>query len=187
MEKLKFGNIRRNLLEKAEGHVLEIGSGTGVNFSYYDQADQVMAIEADPMMREKSMEKAKKVNVPIEVIIADGERLPFADDQFDTVVATLVFCTIADPDRALQEVRRVCKRNGRVLFFEHVRVDRSLLGRIQDLATPVWKRLFDGCHLNRHTLQRVQQAGFNITKIEKHFMNIFYVAETRNHKGREFT
>lgn len=182
MERSGFGKIRRNLLQKAEGHVLEIGSGTGINFTYYEQAEKVVAIEPEPLMREQSIAKAKKSQVPIEIISAHGEELPFPDHSFDTVIGTLVLCTIPEPERALKEIRRVCKQGGQVLFFEHVRSDHSIGGRLQDWLTPAWKRMCDGCHLNRDTLQLIKQAGFKVTRIEKHYKKIFLVIETLNLK-----
>lgn len=182
LEKIGFRNIRKELLLKAEGQVLEIGSGTGFNFSYYKKANKVVAIEPEPLMREQSITSAKNATVPIEVISARGEKLPFADHSFDTVVGTLVLCTIPDPEKALKEIQRVCKPNGQVLFFEHVRVDNRILGSVQDWMTPLWKRLCDGCHLNRNTLQMIEHSGFQITKIKKHYKQIFLVIEALNKK-----
>lgn len=182
MERVGLGKIRRQLLQKAQGQVLEVGSGTGINFAYYQHAEKVIAIEPQPMMRAQSVKRAEEAPVPIEVIEARGEELPFSDNTFDTVVATLVFCTIPDPVKALHEVRRVCKPDGQILIFEHVRINHPVLGRLQDGLTPVWKQLCDGCHLNRNTLQLIQQAGFEVTCIEKYFKQIFLVIEMRNQK-----
>lgn len=120
--------------------------------------------------------------MPVEVILAGAEELPFADNSFDTAIGTLVLCTIPDPLRALEEIRRVCKPNGQVLLFEHVKVNHPVLGRIQDWLTPVWKRLCDGCHLNRKTLGSVNQTGFRVTNIERHYKDIFLVIEAVNRK-----
>jgi ubiquinone/menaquinone biosynthesis C-methylase UbiE len=180
LEKRGFGKIRESLLSKAEGRVLEIGSGTGFNFPYYEKADEVIAIEPQALMLEKSLERAKHSRVPITVISADAERLPFPDNHFDTVVGILVLCTIPDPEKALTEIRRVCKPDGKVLLFEHVRLNNPFLGPLQDWLTPVWKRLCDGCHLNRNTLDTVKHAGFNVVRIERFYRNIFLVVEAVN-------
>ncbi|GED32058.1 class I SAM-dependent methyltransferase [Brevibacillus centrosporus] len=174
--------IRKNLIQKAQGNVLEIGSGTGLNFPFYLQAEQVIAIEPEPLMRKQSLSRATQSRVPIEVMLTGAEELPFTDNSFDTVVGTLVLCTIPDPQKALEEIRRVCKPNGQVLLFEHVKVNHPVLGRMQEWMTPVWKRLCDGCHLNRNTLELVKQTGFRVTSLERHYRNIFLVIEAVNRK-----
>ncbi|SDJ12429.1 class I SAM-dependent methyltransferase [Alteribacillus bidgolensis] len=183
LEKKRLGIIRNRLVSQQRGVILEIGSGTGVNFGYYQQAAKVVAVEPDSGMRELSSNKTKKAKVPVELVAASGESLPFEDNTFDAAVGTLVLCTIPDPVRALQEIRRVCKPNAPLLFFEHVRVDRPLLGRFQDWLTPVWKQLCDGCHLNRNTLMLMEQSGIKIIDVEKHFYDIFLRIEAINQKG----
>ncbi|UTR10280.1 class I SAM-dependent methyltransferase [Evansella sp. LMS18] len=180
LEKRKFRQIRRKLVGKSKGNVLEIGSGTGLNFPYYNDVNGVVAIEPDQQMREISLERAEAAQVQIAVISADGQALPFEDNTFDSVVATLVFCTIPDPEKALLEMRRVCKPEGDILFFEHVRAKNRLLQRLQDLATPLWKRICDGCHLNRDTLSEIKKTGLKVTRIEKHNRGIFLVIEAVN-------
>lgn len=159
LEKRGFQTIRKNLIAKAEGRVLEIGSGTGINFPFYEKADEVIAIEPQFLMQEQSLVRAKNSHVPINVISADAEELPFQENSFDTVVGTLVLCTIPDTLKALEEIRRVCKPEGKVLWFEHVRVNDPILGWLQDFLTPVWKRLCDGCHLNRNAIELMKIAG----------------------------
>jgi ubiquinone/menaquinone biosynthesis C-methylase UbiE len=182
LERRGVRDIRKNLVRKSQGHVLEIGSGTGFNFPYYDRAQKVIAIEPEPLMRERSLPRAQNASVPIDVIAAGAEELPFPDNTFDTVVGTLVLCTIPDTKKALEEMRRVCKPDGQVLFFEHVRLEHPFLGSMQDWLTPAWKRLCDGCHLNRNTLAMIEEAGFEITQVERHFKDIFLVIETVNKK-----
>lgn len=186
LERRGFGQIRKKLMQKACGEVLEIGSGTGVNFPYYERAQKVTAIEPEPFMRELSLPRARNASVPIEVIPAKAEELPFPDDYFDTVVCTLVFCTIPYPKKALEEIRRVCKPEGQILLFEHVKIEQPLLGQLQEWLTPVWKRLCDGCHLNRNTLQLVKQAGFKVTALQRYYKDIFLVIEAINKKQSFF-
>lgn len=182
LERGGFKKIRKPLIQKAQGQVLEIGSGTGINFPYYTRVNQVTAIEPEPLMNEQAIQRAIKAHVPIDVIQTRAEELPFSDDLFDTVVSTLVFCTIPNPTKALLEIRRVCKPNGTLLFFEHVRLKHSSLGRLQDWLTPVWKRLCDGCHLNRNTLEMVQQAGYEIIQVKSYYKGIFMTIEAKNIK-----
>jgi ubiquinone/menaquinone biosynthesis C-methylase UbiE len=182
LEQRGLAEIRKNLVRHAQGKVLEIGSGTGLNFPYYEHAENVIAIEPEEFMRERSLSRASRALVPIDVILADAEMLPFRDNTFDTVVGTLVLCTIPSPLKALDEVRRVCKPGGKILVLEHVRLDRPLLGRIQDWLTPVWKHLCDGCHLNRNTLEMVSKAGFKIVRVKRYYKNIFLEIEIVNNK-----
>ncbi|MDR6226851.1 class I SAM-dependent methyltransferase [Desmospora profundinema] len=182
LERKAFGRIRKKLLVKARGKVLEIGSGTGLNFPHYRHAVTVTAVEPDPTMVRLSEQRAKNTPVPIQIITAGAEDLPFPDDSFDTVVGTLVLCTIPDPDKALREIRRVCRPGGRILFFEHVRVTHPILGRIQDWLTPVWKRFCDGCHLNRHTLEQIERSGLHVIRVERYFQDIFLVIEAASQK-----
>jgi ubiquinone/menaquinone biosynthesis C-methylase UbiE len=139
LEQTRFKKIRTSLVGKASGRVLEIGSGTGVNFPYYRIAEQVEAIEPNSLMAKQAANRIRAAKVPINVHLATAENLPFSNDAFDTVVATLVFCTIPDPGKALQEIRRVSRPGAKFLLFEHVRMEQELLGKTQDLLTPVWK------------------------------------------------
>jgi len=180
LERKYFNSIRKQLLKKATGQVLEIGSGTGVNFLHYVLAEEVTAIEPESSMVAKSLSRAEKAAVPIRVIKANAERLPFTDHAFDTVVGTLVLCTIPEPNKALNEIRRVCRPGGSVLFFEHGRLNHSFFGALQDMVTPAWKRLCGGCHLNRNPVEMIKRAGFKIVRIEKHCHKLFVVVEAVN-------
>jgi ubiquinone/menaquinone biosynthesis C-methylase UbiE len=175
LERGGFRDIRKQLLHQARGTVLEIGAGTGVNFPYYTEAAHVIAVDPDPGMVARSVPRATQAPMPIAVLRARAEALPFPDHTFDTVVGTLVFCTIPDPRQALCELQRVSKPAGTALFFEHVRVHRPLAGRLQEWLTPLWKRLAGGCHLNRDTLALLTQAGFDVTSIEPHYQGLFLV------------
>ncbi|MFC4022412.1 class I SAM-dependent methyltransferase [Oceanobacillus longus] len=182
LEKNRLGNIRKHLVSQQKGIILEIGSGTGANFCYYKQAEKVVAIEPDAAMMGQSFTRVEVATVPIELVNGSGEWLPFEDNSFDAAVGTLVLCTIPNPNRALKEIRRVCKPGVPILFIEHVRIDRPLLGNLQDLVTPLWKRLCDGCHLNRNTLELIQQNGFEVIKVEKYYKDILLSIEATNEK-----
>jgi len=175
LERGGFQDIRKSLLRQAHGTVLEIGAGTGVNFPYYTEAAHVIAVDPDPGMVARSVPRARQATVPIDVLLARAEALPFPDHIFDTVVGTLVFCTIPDPRQALCELQRISKPAGTALFFEHVRVHRPLAGRLQEWLTPVWKRLAGGCHLNRDTLALLTQAGFDVTCRVPYSQGLFLV------------
>lgn len=113
-------------------------------------------------------EEANRLGMPIEIRMPTGETLPVADESVDAVISTLVLCCVNSQQRALQEVLRVLKPGGRLLFIEHVAAPRgSWLRRMQNLLTPLWKRLGDGCHPNRETCVEVEGAGFETVDYEK--------------------
>ena len=180
LEAHSFKEIRMDLVEKAEGRVLEIGSGTGINFPYYKNARQVDAIEPNPSMSRRADERLRSSRVPIQVHESSAESLPFADDTFDTVVATLVFCTIPEPMKALAEIRRVSKPGARLLFFEHVRMEPILLSKTQDLLNPLWEKICDGCQLNRDTLDMIKKSGIEVAKVESYYAKLFLYIEGIN-------
>ncbi len=179
LERWKFQGIRKELLEKASGKVLELGSGTGINFPLYNQVDSVTAIEPNKYMIEQSILKKEKSVVPMEIVHTGAERLPFADGAFDSVVATLVFCTIPDVDKAVSEMKRVCKSDGKILLFEHVKMENRFLAKLQDWLTPFWQKIGDGCCLNRDTISLFKSHGFNLIEVRKFYKGLFIVVEMR--------
>ena len=159
--------IREEIVGGARGRVLEVGAGTGVNFVYYnDHAEEVVATEPDPYMLERARRRLEDAGCPIELRQASAEELPFADGSFDTVVSTLVMCTVSNPLRALAEVRRVLKPSGELRLFEHVRYDHAFGAFWQDLVTPVWQWFGAGCHPNRDTARLVREARFEFQHLE---------------------
>ncbi len=159
---------------ETNGHVLEIGAGTGASFPYYEKAAKVIATEPDPYMLERARKRLQELGVAnIELHQAPAEELPFEDRSFDHVVATLVFCTVQDPRRALAEVKRVLRPDGTFRFIEHVRFDSGLRGTLQDMVTPVWRRVAAGCHPNRRTLEAIMEAGFQVQDLQRLQMHPF--------------
>jgi SAM-dependent methyltransferase len=102
-----------------------------------------------------------------------AEALPFGDNTFDTVIATLVFCTIPNPAKALEEIRRVSKPGANLVFFEHVRMEQPSLGELQDILNPFWENFGDGCQLNRDTLGTIRQAGIEVVHVESLYKKLF--------------
>src|SRR5215211_6649208 len=165
MERKWMGGRRRRLLAGARGAVLEIGGGTGANLSHYRDVDRVIVTEPDPFMRKRLGQKLEETRIPVEVSEAGAEALPFPDGSFDTVVSTLVLCTVPDQESALEEVRRVLRPGGRLLFIEHVRAAGST-ARWQDRLERLWGWLFAGCHPNRQTVATIEKAGFEMEGFE---------------------
>ncbi len=161
MERGWMGERRARLLTEARGTVLEIGGGTGANLPHYRDVERVTVSEPDPFMRRRLRPKLGAARVPVVVSEAGAEALPFPDGSFDTVVSTLVLCTVPDQRAALDEIRRVLRPGGRLLFIEHVRAEGSV-ARWQDRIEPLWSCLLGGCHPNRDTLAAIEAAGFEI-------------------------
>jgi ubiquinone/menaquinone biosynthesis C-methylase UbiE len=158
--------LRAATAGQAQGLVVEIGAGNGLNFSWYDPAriERVDAIEPDPAMLVYARERAASARVPITLTQATAESLPFADATFDSAVVMLVLCSVADPARCVQEIKRVLKPGGTLYLFEHVRSQTALTARMQDILEPLTTRLFflGDCHWNRDAAREVLEAGFLI-------------------------
>lgn len=182
LERRLFGPLRRQLLADLQGEVLEVGAGTGINFPVYPSGARVTAIEPAPVMLARARARADAAQASIRLVLGSGEALPFAGNCFDAVVVTLVLCTVADPQQALAEIRRVLKPGGSLYLLEHVRAERPLAGRLMDWATPGWARLCDGCHLDRRTQAAVQAAGFEITHLEAHAHGLLLAMHAANRK-----
>lgn len=156
--------LRMEVIAQVRGIVLEIGAGTGLNFAIYDpeRVERVEAVEPDASMLRYARERLKTARVPITLTQAPAEALPFADETFDSAVATVVFCSVNDPLRGLSEIRRVLKPGGSLLLVEHVRAEGRFAGRLQDMITPVTKLMAGNCHWNRDTARSVINADFQI-------------------------
>ena len=158
---------RRRLVEEAAGEVLEIGAGTGKNLPLYRAAERVVALEPDPAMRARAHDAALEAQVPVEVVEGEGMALPFPDTSFDTVVFSLVLCTVPDVERALIEARRVLRPGGSLRFYEHVRAADPHLAQWQDRLERPWGWVGRGCHPNRDTAAAVAAAGFDVLSLEE--------------------
>lgn len=158
---------RRRLIAEATGRVLEVGAGTGLNLRHYRNVDTVVVTEPDAAMRKRLLARVADAAVPVSVHELPIESTGLPDASFDSVVCTLVLCTVADQAVALREVRRLLAPDGRLLFLEHVR-SPGLRGRVQAIATPVWSATAGaGCHLDRRTLDAIRDAGFVIDRCER--------------------
>ena len=178
-ERLRLANWRREVVGPAEGTVLEIAAGTGLNFPYYRGGVTVTATEPDLAMLEIACHRARNAKTAIALIAADAQALPFRAHAFDTVVVGLGLCTIPSPAKALAEIRRVLKPTGAARLLEHVRVDRPIAGRLQDILTPLWSRIAGGCRLNERTVETVRRSGFQIDAIRRHMGGVVVAIEAR--------
>jgi ubiquinone/menaquinone biosynthesis C-methylase UbiE len=169
MEK-EAGPYRDEMLAGLSGRVLEVGAGNGMNFARYPASvDEVVALEPEPYLRQKAEAAAR--SAPVRVTVRDGvaHPLPLEDDSFDAAVASLVLCSVPDPDHAIAELRRVLRPGGELRFFEHVRSSRPRKARVQKVldGAGVWPWLIGGCHTARDTLAALEHAGFTLDRVRR--------------------
>lgn len=168
-EEAGLRELRRELLAQARGRVLELGAGTGLNLAHYPaEIESLTMAEPDPHMikhlRQKLDDSGKSAEIP--VVGAPAENLPFPDSSFDTVVVTLVLCTVPDPKTSLAEIKRLLAPGGQLLFLEHVRAHDDGLAKWQDRLEGPWKFLADGCRCNRDTVAAIGAAGFELGEVK---------------------
>ncbi|MGQ4617373.1 methyltransferase domain-containing protein [Nocardia sp. R7R-8] len=167
-EKAGMGARRRDLLSRASGRTVELGSGTGLNVEYYpDDLDELILTEPEAAMRTRLARRLRRSRHRARVLDASAEQLPFADETVDTVVSTLVLCTVDDPDPVLREIQRVLRPGGRLLFIEHVRSASPRLATWQDRLAGPWRRFAEGCHCNRATLELLRASGLKLEDVQE--------------------
>lgn len=170
MKQEHFEPYRRRAVGAALGRVLEIGVGSGLNLPLYESGTDVVGLDPSAkllsMAREATTDRAKT----IQLIEGSAESIPLPNHAFDTVVTTWTMCSIPNLPKALAEVRRVLKDDGRLVFAEHGRAPDPEVVRWQNALTPVWKRIGGGCHLNRPIDQLVRDGGFHLERIQTSYM-----------------
>ncbi len=168
MGKQDFNTTRSSIASKATGVVLEIGFGSGYNLPFYKNIEKLYALEPSLELYNLATDRIKKVSFPITFLQNSAEKIPLADDSVDSVISTWTLCSIANVDRALSEVCRVLKPNGKFIFAEHGKSDRKFSFKIQKLITPITKRFAGNCHLDREIDASIMKAGFRLTSLEKY-------------------
>ncbi|MGH7251233.1 MAG: class I SAM-dependent methyltransferase [Nitrospiraceae bacterium] len=167
----RFQEQRDLALASAQGHVLEIGFGTGLNLPHYPRAvTSLTALDPATLLPKKVARRISRGSLPVELVRLSAETLPFEDGRFDRAVSTWTLCTIPDPVAALREVRRVLKPGGKYLFLEHGRSDDARVAKWQDFFNPVQRVIGCGCNLNRPIDALVVQAGLRIEKLDRYAM-----------------
>ncbi|QRO03031.1 class I SAM-dependent methyltransferase [Archangium violaceum] len=162
---LGLDRARHRLVAGLSGHVLEVGTGTGLLLpSYPPSVSSTVAIDIDPDM----LARARLRRPGVSLFQADVQQLPFPDGSFDAVVSCLVFCSVEQPARGLAEIHRVLRPGGQLRMLEHVRSPRPVLSRLQEGLDPLWCRLSGGCHLDRQTVPLVEASGFRIVQRARH-------------------
>jgi ubiquinone/menaquinone biosynthesis C-methylase UbiE len=170
---LGVGKQRKKLFAQASGDVLDVGCGYGMNFPYLTHAKSITGIDFSSVMLDKAREIMRGTGIKVDLREGDAEALQFADSSFDTVISTLSTCSFFNPITALQEMRRVCKPNGKILLAEHGRSSWEWIGKYQD--SHVDQQIEQGgCRWNQEPQELVKEAGLNILHAERTLLGIFH-------------
>lgn len=163
---------RAQIVPQAEGRVLEIGIGSGLNLSFYDPTKVSVIVGVDPSaaMQKLAQQRAAQISIPVEMIALELGQIQAADASFDSIVCTFTLCTIPDAMAALQEMRRVLKPGGKLLFSEHGLAPDLPVVRWQNRLTPLWKPFSGGCHLNRDIPALIRAGGFSIGQLDSSYL-----------------
>jgi ubiquinone/menaquinone biosynthesis C-methylase UbiE len=164
LERTVISRWRRKIFDSlGGGTTLEVGVGTGKNLDFYPPAGKMTAIDISSGMLKRTRRRASRKGVKVALLQMDIEELSFRDQSLDTVLATFVFCSVPEPIKGLGEIKRVCKKNGRIILLEHVRPGSMLLGKIFDLFNPIMVWLM-GVNINRDTVSNMTKAGLKIVE-----------------------
>lgn len=162
--------MRERACEGLHGEVLEVGFGSGLNVPYYPkQVEQVWAVDPATVGRRLAAERVAARGVTVEYVGLDGETLPLDDGSVDCVLTTWTLCSIPDVGRALDEIHRVLRPGGVLRFVEHGRAPDAQVARWQDRLTPIQRRLFGGCHLNRPIKDLIEESGLNLLTLDTRY------------------
>ncbi|MPZ10884.1 MAG: methyltransferase domain-containing protein [Kiloniellaceae bacterium] len=162
---------RQRVISAAEGRILEVGVGSGLNLPFYsDKAGHVFALDPSQRLLDRAQRERGRAKCPVDLLEGSAEAIPLQDRTVDTVVTTWTLCTIPAVVGALGEMRRVLRPGGQLLFVEHGRSPDEAVRRWQDRLTPAWKCIGGGCHLNRAITALIETAGFHIDHLETGYM-----------------
>ena len=179
MEGLFFKNWRKKLWAKVEGHhILEVGVGTGKNFDYYPADARITAIDFSPEMLKQAAHKKARKAVSVELELMDVQSLVFADNSFDTVIGSFVFCSVPLPLKGLKEVYRVCKPGGQVILLEHVLSSNLFIAKVMNFINPAIVALV-GANINRNTVKNIKSCGFASVRVDEQSGDIIKLIEAR--------
>jgi ubiquinone/menaquinone biosynthesis C-methylase UbiE len=163
---------RKKVVPRASGRVLEIGFGAGHNLPFYDagKVSRIWALEPAKEMRDRAAERVAASPIALEFLDLPGEQIPLDNEAADTVLVTYTLCSIPDVAKALGEMRRVMKDDGRMIFCEHGEAPDEGVRRWQKSLTPVWKAIGGGCHLARPIPGLISDAGFRVEGLETMYL-----------------
>ena len=162
---------REKVLKNAKGDILEIGIGTGQNLPYYPkEVKRITAIEPNPGMHKQIKKKLPDLEIEVDLHLCSSTKLPFEDNSFDSVISTLVLCSIEELSTALNEIKRVLKPEGSFLFFDHGKSCDAHIYKWQKRLNPFWMAIGDGCKLDVPIEEEIKKAGFSISHLEKFYL-----------------
>ena len=168
----KLVEFRKMTAGVASGQVLEIGAGTGANFTFYKPNTKLTVLENNEFMFPKIFNAATKCGIDTTLVKGSSFYIPFADNSFDSIVTTLVLCMVEDLESTLSEIKRVLKSGGVFYFYEHVKSSDRIRSRFEDYINPLWKYLTNGCNLNRDLGQTISNCGFEKIYLETHHLSV---------------
>ena len=159
---------RKKVVPHAQGRILEIGIGSGLNLEFYDPAkvDKVWGLDPSAELRVYAEREAKQVPFDVEFIGLEAEDIPLDDASMDTVLMTYTLCTIPDAIAALKNMRRVLKPGGKLIFCEHGKAPDEAVQKWQNRLNPIWKKIAGGCNLNRQIPELIEQGGFKVEDLD---------------------
>ena len=179
VERSRYSKWRELLWSKVEGtDILEVGVGTGKNFSYYPKNTKITAVDFSEKMLKRAKDKASQKKVKVNLHQMDVQNLEFRDDTFNTVVASFVFCSVPNPIRGLTEIERLCKPKGKVVLLEHVLSANPVLAWLMNLVNPFAVRIV-GANINRRTVENVNKSGLVVEQVTDLGWGIFKLIEAR--------
>lgn len=163
---------REKVVPHARGRILEVGMGSGLNLPFYnrDNVEFVWGLEPSSSMRKQAEARLRESALEVRWLGLKGEEIPLENNSVDTVVLTYTLCTIPDYQLALQQMRRVLKPDGKLLFCEHGKAPDAVVKRWQDRLNPIWKVIGGGCNLNRNVPGAITESGFTITQLETMYL-----------------
>ena len=164
---------RKKVVPMAEGKVLEIGIGSGLNLPFYDKSklDELWGLDPSEGLSEMAKQVADEEAMEVNFISAGAEEIPLPDNHFDSVLVTYTMCTIPEVDRANKEIQRVLKSNGKMIFCEHGLAPDKNIKKWQNRINPFWKKLAGGCNINRNIPSVIQESGFDIIDLEEMYLH----------------
>jgi ubiquinone/menaquinone biosynthesis C-methylase UbiE len=173
MRNRETARLRADWLPRARGTVLEVGIGSGLNLPFYSsQVQRLYGLDSSVELQRMARKRTLDLSFEVEFLLQSAEDpMPLAQGSIDTVVITWTLCSVPNPDQALQQVRRVLKPDGQLIFLEHGRAPDPVVAAWQDRLTPVWKRIGGGCHLNRKMDELIQTAGFRIGELTTGYLS----------------
>lgn len=175
----KIVKDRNKMLKNLKGNILDVGSGTGVNFEHFNKDVTVFAVEPSKPMLDKSIPKKANKNITLLNMDVNNEKLHniLKENSLDAIVSTLVLCTVKNPELALKNFKKWLKPDGKLIIIEHIHSDKKRKARIETFLNPFWKLVSEGCNLNRKTDELIKQNGF------KALEETYFTIGLRIHKG----